>query len=105
MKIATTPPSPPTPSAMLVGGGGARRADPARRALLADVVAERDRVDKVTRFAPPPPLVDLGGLGGDTAVGRVVTEGTEVYVLDVGGARLLRYQLQADGSLQKPDPD
>ena len=38
-------------------------------------------------------------------MGRVVTEGTEVYVLDVGGARLLRYQLQADGSLQKPDPD
>ncbi len=82
----------------------ALRDDPTPRALLGDVQAELDRIDKVTRFPAATPLIDFASLGPQTSATRVIVEGTDVYVLDVGGARLLRYQLQADGTLQSSDP-
>jgi hypothetical protein len=82
----------------------ALRETPAWRGLLSDTQAELDRIDKVVRLPSAEPLIELGSLGADTAVTRVIVEGTDVYVLDVGGARLLRYQLQADGSLQSAEP-
>jgi hypothetical protein len=82
----------------------ALREEPPRRSLLRDIQAELDRVDRVVRLPTTTPLIDLSGLGADASVTRVITEGTDLYLLDVGGARLLRYQLQADGTLQSPDP-
>jgi hypothetical protein len=80
------------------------RDEPAWRSLLGDVQTDLDRLDKVVRLPNVPPLIDLSGLDGGTSVTRVIVEGTDVYVLDVGGARLFRYQLQADGSLQSAEP-
>jgi hypothetical protein len=80
------------------------RETPAWRSLLEDTQAELDRIDRVIRLPATGPFIDLSGLGPETAVTRIIVEGTDVYVLDVGGARLLRYQLQADGTLQSPEP-
>lgn len=74
------------------------------RSLLRDTQAELDRIDRVVRLPAGPPLIDLSGMGGDGGVTRIIVEGTDVYVLDVGGSRLLRYQLQADGTLQSGEP-
>jgi hypothetical protein len=74
------------------------------RSLLRDTQAELDRVDHVVRLPAQPPLIDLSGLGEGSAVTRIIVEGTDVYLLDVGGARVLRYQLQADGTLQSGEP-
>jgi hypothetical protein len=74
------------------------------RSLLRDTQAELDRVDHVVRLPAGPPLIDLSSMSGDGGVTRIIVEGTDVYVLDVGGSRLLRYQLQADGTLQSGEP-
>jgi hypothetical protein len=82
----------------------ALRDEPARRALLTDVQHELDRIDRVVRLPETPPLLDLAALGPEASVARVLVDGTDLYILDVGGARLLRYQFQADGTLQSPEP-
>jgi hypothetical protein len=75
------------------------------RSLLRDTQAELDRIDHVVRLPAGPPLIDLSSIAADGGgVTRVIVEGTDVYVLDVGGSRLLRYQLQADGTLQSGEP-
>ncbi|HLH24470.1 MAG TPA: hypothetical protein VK066_18260 [Chloroflexota bacterium] len=74
------------------------------RSLLRDTQAELDRLDHVVRLPGEPPLINFADTGGDSGVTRVIVEGTDIYVLDVGGARLLRYQLQADGTLQSGEP-
>src|SRR5579883_1047151 len=80
------------------------REDARARALLAEVQGELDRLDRVVRLPAATPLIDLSALGAEASVTRVVISGTDIYILDVGGARLLRYQLTADGSLQSPEP-
>jgi hypothetical protein len=80
------------------------REDARARALLTEVQGELDRLDRVVRLPTTPPLIDLAPLGPETSVTRVVVAGTDIYILDVGGARLLRYQLAADGALQTPEP-
>jgi hypothetical protein len=74
------------------------------RSLLRDTQAELDRVDRVVRLPVGAPLIDLSAQGVDGGATRVIVEGTDVYVLDVAGSRLLRYQLQADGTLQSGEP-
>ena len=80
------------------------REDARTRALLAEVQGELDRIDRVVRLPAATPLIDLAPLGPEASVTRVIVSGTDIYILDVGGARLLRYQLAADGALQSPDP-
>ncbi len=74
------------------------------RSLLRDTQAELDRADQVVRLPAGPPLIDLSSIAAEGGVTRVIVEGTDIYVLDVGGSRLLRYQLQADGTLQSGEP-
>jgi hypothetical protein len=74
------------------------------RSLLRDTQAELDRIDNVVRLPAGPPLIDLSSLAAEGGVTRVIVEGTDVYMLDIEGARLLRYQLQADGTLQSGEP-
>jgi hypothetical protein len=74
------------------------------RSLLRDTQAELDRVDRVVRLPVGAPLIDLSAQGVDGGATRIIVEGTDIYVLDVAGSRLLRYQLQADGTLQSGEP-